>query len=405
MRIYAAADGNVYFFLNGGLEKVVKDTKYTSGIIRLGNSCRDFEYKGIIVKGGDGPKEPPKHRWKSNFGSFAYMFDGCCRGALAKTWKVIGKLDTQECQHRCILDPKCNAIVVNGCNQDPLCGGLCYHFYGNGQGPILNGKCVTNGDQVCYKRNRVPFVNLDQLKGATVVLGPGMSQKDPKSFIDMNPSPASYPKSPIGSSTSCQDPRYVTVDLGNYYEVQSATIWNYYADSRTYCGQKIALSKTGAFTGEEEVVWNPADPTNLPPGSPQETPTHSYGPAERKEGNHHAWTPAVARYLRYYSSRSNINTGVHMVEIGEQSLCICRERRQLTPYPAIRAMQISTACQILCPIRITSTWNSCKVSPSALVRASTTMAIQNVILTWYIRLQNGRRVPLAVYNHVHNHCT
>ena len=31
VRIYAAADGNVYFFLNGGLEKVVKDTKYSSG--------------------------------------------------------------------------------------------------------------------------------------------------------------------------------------------------------------------------------------------------------------------------------------------------------------------------------------------------------------------------------------
>jgi hypothetical protein len=315
VRIYAADDGNVYFFLNGGLEKVVKDNKFTSGPIRLGHGCRDFEYRNIVVKGGDGAKSPPSRTWKSNFGLFAYMFDGCCRGGPAKTWKVIGKLDTIECQHRCSLDRRCNAVEVNGCNGDPLCGGQCLHFYGDGAGPITNGRCVVSGDQVCYKKNRLPFINLEQLKKAAVILGPGMSQKNPKSFIDMNPSPSSYPVSPTGSSKSCADPRYVTVDLGNFYEVQSATIWNYYADGRRYCGQKIALSKTGVFAGEEDVVWNPADPANLPPGSPPETPARSYGPFERKQGNHHVWTPAVARFVRYYSARSDKNTGVHMVEI------------------------------------------------------------------------------------------
>eukprot|EP01048_Picozoa_sp_COSAG05_P000704 COSAG05_NODE_20_length_33177_cov_336.302639_21_plen_116_part_00 len=71
------------------------------------------------------------------------MFDGCCRGGLAKTQKLIGKLDTVECQHRCSLDRKCNAIEVNGCNSSPLCGGQCYHFYGTG--PVDTRELLVKG--------------------------------------------------------------------------------------------------------------------------------------------------------------------------------------------------------------------------------------------------------------------
>jgi hypothetical protein len=144
------------------------------------------------------------------------------------------------------------------------------------------------------------YVNLEQLKGVKVLMGPGMSQKNPKSFIDMNPSPSSYPVSPTGSSKSCADPRYVTVDLGNFYEVQSAIIWNYYADGRRYCGQKIALSKTGVFAGEQTIVYDTK-------GAP--------GPVEVAQGNNHPFAPEVTRFVRYYSAGSNKNTGVHMVEI------------------------------------------------------------------------------------------
>ena len=50
MRIYAAADGNVYFFLNDGLECVVKDNQLSGDVIRLGNNCRDYHYKNLILK-------------------------------------------------------------------------------------------------------------------------------------------------------------------------------------------------------------------------------------------------------------------------------------------------------------------------------------------------------------------
>ena len=51
-----------------------------------------------------------------------------------------------------------------------------------------------------------------------------------------------------------QDSRYVTVDLKRWYQVGAITTWMYYQDKRRYCGQKIALSKTGKFAGEEVVV-------------------------------------------------------------------------------------------------------------------------------------------------------
>jgi hypothetical protein len=50
VRIYAAGDGNVYFFLNGALERVVKDTQLWGGAIRVGNNCRDYQYRNLIVK-------------------------------------------------------------------------------------------------------------------------------------------------------------------------------------------------------------------------------------------------------------------------------------------------------------------------------------------------------------------
>lgn len=36
----------------------------------------------------------------------------------------------------------------------------------------------------------------------------------------------------------------------------SVTVWKYWLDSRRYCGQRIAVSTTGAFTGEETDIHN-----------------------------------------------------------------------------------------------------------------------------------------------------
>eukprot|EP01047_Picozoa_sp_COSAG01_P073001 COSAG01_NODE_11768_length_1862_cov_217.705048_1_plen_151_part_10 len=101
------------------------------------------------------------------------------------------------------------------------------------------------------------YINLEQLKGVTVEAGPGVNDRGhPETYIDMVHTPAEWTKSPAGSVTSCAQALYMTVDLGAFYEVGSVTVWNYYGDTRKYCGQKIALSATGSFAGEETVVYD-----------------------------------------------------------------------------------------------------------------------------------------------------
>jgi len=49
VRINAAADGKVYFYVDGELRRTVDHNQYQSGVIRLGNNCRNFEYKNLVV--------------------------------------------------------------------------------------------------------------------------------------------------------------------------------------------------------------------------------------------------------------------------------------------------------------------------------------------------------------------
>ena len=144
------------------------------------------------------------------------------------------------------------------------------------------------------------WINLDQLRGVKVVPGPGLKMKLPRSYIDMNHSPSSYRNSPTGLAKSCREPRYLTVDLGKHYSIGAVTLWNYYADGRKYCGQKLAISRTGQFAGEESVVWA----TN-----------ERYGPKEIQAGNKHMFKEQVGRFVRYWSAGNDRNNGVHMVEI------------------------------------------------------------------------------------------
>eukprot|EP01047_Picozoa_sp_COSAG01_P017021 COSAG01_NODE_889_length_12914_cov_3.351775_1_plen_4223_part_10 len=143
--------------------------------------------------------------------------------------------------------------------------------------------------------------NLDQSKDTDVSLGPGVrSNGSPNLFIDMDISPGTYTACPTGSAPLCSKPLYVTVDLGSIQIVEYATVWNYYADKRRYCGQKLALSLTGAFTGEELVVMDDKG---------------AYGPVETAAGRTTAFRPIRTRYARYWCARNTKNTGVHFIEM------------------------------------------------------------------------------------------
>ena len=82
-----------------------------------------------------------------------------------------------------------------------------------------------------------------------------MSQSGNKlGYIDMKHAPSAVKQSPHGTSRSCSDQRFVTVDLGQFYEVGEIQLWNYYGDKRRYCGQALVVSNTGAYAGEQVVV-------------------------------------------------------------------------------------------------------------------------------------------------------
>lgn len=83
------------------------------------------------------------------------------------------------------------------------------------------------------------------------------------------------------------------IDLGANFPIIGATIWHYHGDTRRYCSQKVALSTTGLFQGEEVVVYD----TGL-----------DYGELETDSGNTMAFDHTIARYVRHWSGRSDQNT-------------------------------------------------------------------------------------------------
>ena len=171
--------------------------------------------------------------------------------------------------------------------------------------------------------------NLDQLPGVTVTLGttvetdsdlpvpPGDSRcasqgcgfrgGSPSTIVDMSHAPGEWTSSPYGDSPDCSTRLYVTVDLGMIYPVDGVTIWHYHGDDRSYCGQKVAVSATGQFTGEEIVVFD----TGL-----------EYGPTETEHGNAIAFDTTAARYVRHWSGRSDRNTGIHFMEMDVYGMAV-----------------------------------------------------------------------------------
>eukprot|EP01043_Picozoa_sp_COSAG02_P000061 COSAG02_NODE_1_length_108762_cov_456.708287_61_plen_619_part_00 len=164
--------------------------------------------------------------------------------------------------------------------------------------------------------------NLDQLPGVTVVLGNtvetdtdvpvppgdprcaaqgcGFRGGAPSTIIDMSHAPGEWTSSPFGDSPDCSTRLYVTVDLQEIYPVDGVTLWHYHGDDRSYCGQKIALSATGQFQGEEQVVFDTG---------------RDYGPTESEQGHAIAFESTAARYVRHWCGPSDRNTGIHFMEV------------------------------------------------------------------------------------------
>ena len=118
-------------------------------------------YISATLDGGDG---------------YEYAGNGCCRGPAATTWNMRQDPSTlEECFLICHDDPNCNAVEINGCGAESAttdrCSARCYNFYGNAAGPMVVNRCVTNGDQKCFRRANVRVTLRDEIYDAGVAQG------------------------------------------------------------------------------------------------------------------------------------------------------------------------------------------------------------------------------------------
>jgi hypothetical protein len=169
-------------------------------------------------------------------------------------------------------------------------------------------------------------INLDQVDGVTATMGAtnGGAFNDrgnPGSVIDMDHTPSAWTTSPTADYGTCADQAYMTIDLGSAHTTTGAAIWHYYGNDRAYCSQKVAMSVTGEFAGEEIVVMDTGTcsgwctfPITCTNGEAGDCTPDNYGPTESIDGNTFSWAPTSGRYLRHWSGRGQ-NTGVHFMEI------------------------------------------------------------------------------------------
>ena len=179
---------------------------------------------------------------------------------------------------------------------------------------MLRGRC-------CRHQLRCPHPSLDQLPGVTVILGNTVDTDtdipvppgDPRCDVhgcgfgvdrlrasSMSHAPEEWTSSPFGDSPDCSTRLYVTVDLQENYPITGVTIWHYHGDDRSYCGQKVALSATGQFRGEEIVVFDTG---------------RNFGPTETEQGNAIVFEATNARYVRHWCGPSDRNSGIHFMEM------------------------------------------------------------------------------------------
>lgn len=93
---------------------------------------------------------------------------------------------------------------------------------------------------------------------------------------------------------------WVQVDLGEVRKLGTIRVWHYFRDGRAYKGNRLAVSATGKFAGEETVIFD-----SDKDGTYRET----------AEGRLFAFKPVEARYVRNWLSDNTSNRSTQWVEI------------------------------------------------------------------------------------------
>jgi hypothetical protein len=77
-------------------------------------------------------------------------------------------------------------------------------------------------------------------------------------------------------------------------------VWHYYRDGRSYLNNRLTVSATGKFAGEETVIFDSAK-------------TAAY--RETKDGKLFTFKPVDARYIRNTLSKNTANPSTQWIEI------------------------------------------------------------------------------------------
>ncbi|NQT86804.1 hypothetical protein HQ560_08580, partial [bacterium] len=93
---------------------------------------------------------------------------------------------------------------------------------------------------------------------------------------------------------------WAQVDLGEVRKLGNIRVWHYYRDGRSYLGNRLAVSATGEFAGEETLVFDAAKDGAYP---------------ETKAGRLFTFAPVDARYIRNWLSGNTANPSMQWVEI------------------------------------------------------------------------------------------
>jgi len=109
-----------------------------------------------------------------------------------------------------------------------------------------------------------------------------------------------------GDCTHCDSYLYVQFDLGSKQWVSKVHKWLYWGDRRAHCNQKVAISETGSFTGEETIAWS----------CYTQVTECAYEPEDGR-GSVLEFEPVWGRYVRFSSSWSNAASSSQSVRIME----------------------------------------------------------------------------------------
>lgn len=138
-------------------------------------------------------------------------------------------------------------------------------------------------------------------KGKNLARGKAVTTSFPNGITAGRPGVVTDGKLDVHLGHGTRGRAWVQVDLGAEHELGCIRVWHYFRDGRAYRGNRLAVSATGKFAGEETVVFD-----SVADGMYGETPEGRIFVLEK---------PVRARYIRNWLTDNTSNRSVQWVEI------------------------------------------------------------------------------------------